>query len=61
MSRIVTPMDFALAGLRVWRVQARTAALATMDMTEIAHEMMAPKPNTPRSSGDREALRQDRA
>ena len=33
-------MDVALIGLKVWRVQARTVALATMEMTEIAHEMM---------------------
>jgi len=48
MSRIVTPMDLALAGLKLWKVQARTAALATMEMTEVAHGMVTPPPLVPR-------------
>ena len=45
MGKIVTPMDFAMAGLKVWRVQAQNAALATMEFTELAHTLAArPQP-----------------
>lgn len=57
MSKIVTPMDVALAGLKIWRVQMQTATLAAMDMTEMTHGLMVPLRRTgrpaDRARGDR--------
>ena len=42
MSPIVTPMDLALAGLRVWRTQAQAAAITGMRMSGVASSWMMP-------------------
>jgi hypothetical protein len=35
MSKLVTPMDFALAGLSLWRRQAQSAAIMGMRMSGV--------------------------
>ncbi|MEM1431845.1 MAG: hypothetical protein AAGG09_20495 [Pseudomonadota bacterium] len=43
MSKLVTPMDFALAGLGLWRRQAQTVAITGLRMSGVASSwMMAP-------------------
>ncbi|MEO1676852.1 MAG: hypothetical protein AAFU80_01695 [Pseudomonadota bacterium] len=55
MSKIVTPMDLAMAGLRVWTFQAQQAALATLTMSEAAEGFVQSATSLPRMRSKEDA------
>ena len=39
----VTPMDMALAGFRLWRLQTQTLALLSLRASALAEDMLGPE------------------